>query len=209
MKLYTSALSPFARKCRIVAAEVGLAGELELATQAVSPVNPDAAYQAQNPLAKIPALETEGGHLLFDSHVICDYLIARAGARGEAVLPTGPARFDVLTRQALASGMTDAAILVRYEVALRPEALRWREWQDGQLGKFEAGLRAFEQAADAWLAPAPTPDLGQIALACGLTYVDVRFPELGWRSRAPRVAAWLAEIERRPSFAETAPPAQS
>ena len=201
MKLYTGALSPFARKCRIVAAELGLADRIELVAQPVHPVTPDAKYlRSANPLGKIPALMLDDGQVLYDSHVICEYLCALAGDTG--LLPTGADRWDVLTRQALASGMTDAVVLVRYETALRPESLRWADWTAGQLQKFEAGLSHFEGEAARLNAPL---DLAQIALACALGYTDARFPDLGWRERAPAVARWHAEIETRPSFSATAP----
>jgi glutathione S-transferase len=200
MKLYTSDLSPFARKCRIVASELGLTDRLELVSQSVSPVNPNAEYLRANPLGKIPALVTDDGRTLFDSHVICEYLCAEAA--DTRLVPTGPARFDVLARQALASGMTDAVILVRYETALRPEALRWSDWTAGQWRKFDEGLAWFE--ANAGVLDGPL-DLAQIALACGLAYTDARFPDLGWRTRSPRVAAWHAHIEALPVFGATRP----
>ena len=201
MKLYTSALSPFARKCRIVAAELGLSDRLELLSQSVNPVTPDAKYlQSANPLGKLPALVLDDGRVLYDSHVICEYFCALASDTW--LVPPGQARWDVLTRQALASGMTDALILVRYETALRPEALRWAEWSAGQMRKFDEGLAHFE--AEAALLAEPL-DLAQIALACALSYADARFPELGWRTRAPGVARWHAEVESRPHFAATTP----
>ncbi len=205
MKLFSSPLSPFARKCRIVAAELGLGDRLEIVAQSVNPVTPDAHYLERNPLGKIPCLLLDDGRALFDSHVICEYLIDLAGpGRGEALVPRGPARWDVLTRQSLASGMTDAIVLVRYESALRPESLRWSEWQAGQQRKFDEGLTHFEAQGAGLSGPL---DLAQIALACALAYTDARFPELGWRVRAPGVAAWHAQVEQRPAFVATAPPA--
>jgi glutathione S-transferase len=202
MKLYTSDLSPFARKCRIVAAELGLSDRVELVPQSVSPITPDAGYLRANPLGKIPALVTDEGHTLFDSHVICEYLCSLAG--DTRLVPTGASRFDVLTRQALASGMTDAVILVRYETALRPETQRWPDWTSGQWRKFDEGLGWFEAHAGVLDGPL---DLAQIALACGLGYTDVRFPDRGWRAGAPRIAAWYAQIETLPVFDATRPKA--
>ncbi len=211
MKLYSAPLSPFARKVRIMAIELGLAERLELVHQSVNPVTPDESFQATgNPLGKIPALLTDEGQTLYDSHVIAAYLDALAGGQG---LVPADRRWQILTHQALASGMTDAAILVRYELALRPADKQWPAWVRGQWSKFEEGLRAFESAAAGPASPLSEGepdqmviDLAQIALASGLSYVDVRFPDLGWRDRAPRVAAWHETIERRASFIATAPP---
>ena len=196
MKLYNSPLSPFARKCRIVALELGLADRLELVAQSVSPVTPDAKYlQNANPLGKIPALLLDDGRALYDSHVICEYLCALAG--DTRLVPAGDARWDVLTRQALASGMTDAIILVRYETALRPEALRWADWRNGQMDKIHTSLLSLEQAPQQLH---ERVDLGTLALGCALGYLDLRFDAWGWRQRYPQLAAWAAGFMQRPSL---------
>lgn len=197
MILYTSALSPFGRKVRIVAHALGLADRLTLQNQGVSPVNPDPEFLRKNPLGKIPALVTDDGVALFDSHVIVDYLLALAPEAAAALVPPGIEGWQVRTRQALASGMTDAVILARYESALRPEALRWSEWLDGQMRKFDEGLAAFEAA---FSSPEFRWTLDAMALAACLAYADARFPDLGWRDRAPSLARWFEIAKEHPSF---------
>ena len=98
--------------------------------------------------------------------------------------------------------MTDALVLVRYEDVLRPEALRWPTWREGQMRKVTAGLDWFEHHADTL---GRSLDLPQIALGCFLGYADFRFPDLGWRETHPRLANWYSLIVTRPSFTETAP----
>lgn len=202
MKLAYGPISPFVRKVRVAAIELGLAGRITLDPVHVMPNERNDAYQqAGNPLAKIPALTLDDGRVLYDSLVICEYLDAIAG--GGRLLPAqGNARFDALTRHALASGMTDALVLVRYEDVLRPADKRWADWRDGQMRKVDAGLAWFEQHTDAL---GRQVDLAQIALGCCLGYADFRFPELGWAARHPRLAHWYAGIAARPSFADTAP----
>ena len=85
-----------------------------------SPTGPSPEVAAHNPLGKIPALVLEDGTALYDSRVICEYLDGLS--TGTRLFPDGPARWDALTRQALADGLLDAALLTRYERALRPEA---------------------------------------------------------------------------------------
>ena len=62
MKLYTNAASPFARKCRVIAHELGLT--LELVN--TMPYQ-DEAFRRVNPLGKIPALVLDDGSVLIDS----------------------------------------------------------------------------------------------------------------------------------------------
>jgi glutathione S-transferase len=205
MRLLASPASPFARKARVAAIELGLAGRVAVETVRVLPTERCDDYQRDaNPLGKVPSLVLDDGRVLYDSLVICEYFDAIAG--GNRLLPaSGNTRFDTLTRHALASGMTDAIVLVRYEDVLRPEAMRSAQWRDGQLRKVQAGLDWFE-AHPASLHG--SLDLAQIALACFLGYADFRYPDLGWREARPQLAAWYdLGILPRPSFRETMPAA--
>lgn len=202
MRLFYSAASPYVRKVLVCADEVGLRAAIELVPAAVTPVSDNPEVAAANPLAKVPTLVLDDGTALFDSRVIVEYLDHLSGGR---LLPAaGPERWRVLRDQAAADGLTDAALLARYERALRPEALRWPEWDTGQLGKVRRALdeleRQFKPSADAPLA-------SDIAVACALGYLDFRFPDLGWREGRPRLAAFDAAMAARPSMQASAPPA--
>ncbi|HJS91756.1 MAG TPA: glutathione S-transferase N-terminal domain-containing protein [Steroidobacteraceae bacterium] len=200
MKLYSSPTSPYARKVRISAHELGLSQKIELISIALSPINPHDALRSSNPLGKLPALITDEGEALYDSPVICEYLDSLAG--GNRIFPPlGPARWTALRRQALADGILDAAVLTRYEETLRPKELRWQQWVDGQWLKMRTGLDALERETldEAAL------DIGTISIACALGYLDFRFASEGWRTSRPRLAAWAAAIARRPSLATTLP----
>ncbi len=74
MKLYGTTTSPFVRRVRTVAAELGLGVELlNTAGDAGQVTLRDVA-----PIRKVP-LAMVDGHTLFDSHVIIDYLITTRG----------------------------------------------------------------------------------------------------------------------------------
>lgn len=200
MKLLGGFLSPFARKVRVLAHETGQT--LEIERQSSTPTERNPVLAEQNPLGKIPVLIGPDGPL-YDSRVICQYLdslhdgVSRYGA--------GAARWDVLRREALGDGLTEAALLARYE-SVRPEAFRWPDWIEGQLAKVRAALAVMAaEARD----PGPAPDMGAIAWGCALGYLDVRFPDLGWREAHPRLAEWEAALAARPAFQATRPPADS
>ncbi|MDP6953713.1 MAG: glutathione S-transferase N-terminal domain-containing protein, partial [Alphaproteobacteria bacterium] len=175
MLLHGSPFSPFVRKVLVLAHETGLAGRIEHRHASMTPVSPDPVLIPDNPLGKVPALVLDDGRALYDSRVICDYLDSLHD--GSRMVPTeGAARLDVLRRQALADGLMDAAVLLRYETTLRPEALRWPDWVAGQWGKIDRTLNAMAaEAKDGAI------DLGTLATACALAYLDIRFPEHGWR----------------------------
>ena len=203
MKLWMNKLSPFARKARILAREAGIEDRIEEIDTVVSPVKANERLARENPLVKIPALVTDSGETLYDSGVICEYLDTLHRQR-KAFPEPGPKRFAALRLQALTDGMLDAAVLTRYETAVRPEALRWKDWIDGQKQKVFGGLRALEGEVGAW---GDEFGIVQIGAACTLGYLDFRFSDWEWRSGHPKLAAWFESVSRRPSVAATMPPA--
>lgn len=200
MKIHYSVTSPFVRKCLVAAHELGLRDRLEIVPANAHPVTRDRALVALNPLGQVPTLVTDGGAVLYDSRVIVEYLNALAG--GDLVPDDPDARWSALTGQALADGMTNAALLTRYEVAARPEPLRWGEWIEGQLDKVACGLAELERRASAF---GDRVDVGTIAFACSLGYLDFRFASLAWRDRHPNTAAWYEWFAGRESMVTTRP----
>lgn len=196
MKLLYSPFSPFARKVRILAAELGLQDRIEVVP--TSTEDPASGLSAHNPLNKIPVLETEIGPL-YDSPVICEYLDSLQD--GPKLFPApGPARWRALCWQALADGIEDAALLIRYEMTLRPAERQHEPYVERQLAKIRRGLDRME--ADAAELDGPLT-IGAIAAAAALGYLDLRFADLGWRQDRPRLAAWHAAFAQRPSYATT------
>ncbi|WP_309088457.1 glutathione S-transferase family protein [Phenylobacterium sp.] len=199
MKLLSSGASPYARKVAVAAHEAGLIDRIEIVSVTVSPVSVNPEVSAANPLTKVPTLLLDDGAALFDSRVIVDYLDELSGGR---LVPAGAARWPALRDQAAADGLMDAALLARYERALRPEALRWAEWDAGQIGKIERALDTFEAG---FTPSARAPQIGDIALACALSYLDFRFADLGWRNGRSRLAAFAEAFNARPSMQATQP----
>src|SRR3546814_16106441 len=108
--------------------------------------------------------------MLFDSRVICEYLDSLH--QGAKLFPAGAARWRALRLQALGDGLLDAALLVRYEGFLRPEAKRWQDWADGQMLKVRGALADIEQLAPGF---GDTLDIGTVSVACALGYLDFRY----------------------------------
>ncbi|HTE15945.1 MAG TPA: glutathione S-transferase, partial [Burkholderiales bacterium] len=185
MRLWHNPASPFARKVRIVARETGLLPRIQEISVMVSPVNPNADLAVHNPLVKIPALQTDDGKVLYDSSVICEYLDSLH--TGAHIIPSDTMRWDALRLQSLCDGMLDAAVLCRYEMAVRPEKSRWDDWVKGQFTKIRNGLDALATEAPAW---SGRFGIGQIAAACVLGYLDFRFADENWREPRPPLAKW-------------------
>ncbi|MFT5001220.1 MAG: glutathione S-transferase, partial [Planctomycetota bacterium] len=155
---------------------------------------------AQNPLGKIPALERDTGPALFDSRVICQFFDNRAGGK---LYPAAPRLWDCLTLEAIGDGIVDAAILIVYEQRIRPENIRMQAWVDGQWSKVARALDALEADWGDYLS-GPF-DMGQVSLACALSYLDFRHTGRNWRENHPSLAKWEAAFATRDSMKATVP----
>ena len=198
MKIYYSPTSPYVRKVLVVAHELGLAERIEQLPSAAHPVNRDRGIVAHNPLGQVPTFFTDEGLMLADSRVICEYLDTLAG--GGLFPAAGPARWRALTDQALGDGALAAALLSRYEAAVRPSEKQWSDWLDGQVDKIVETLAVIEKNAASF---GERLDIGVITFGCLLGYLDLRFPALAWRNGRPDAAAWYARFDERPSMAAT------
>lgn len=199
MKLLFSPPSPFVRKVRIAAIEKHLEQQIELV-----PANPwpePTAVIPFNPLGKVPALLLDDGSALYDSPVICEYLDSLG--KGPALIPgSGAERWRVLRRQALADGMLDAAVNMVLELR-RPEAQR----SAVMFQRFQGAIRRCVQQLSAQIEdPSECFDLGQIAIACAVGYVEFRLPEVDFGLAAQRpLADWWSTVRERPSLVNTRP----
>jgi glutathione S-transferase len=204
MKLLYQTHSPYARKVLVAAHEIGLAGAIEVVHHETSPTRRNDAVYALNPLGKVPVLIRDDGFALFDSNVICEYLDGLH--EGHALLPAdGDARWRALRMHALAQGIADAGIAVRWEAERRPPSLRWSVMQDAQLQKITAACDfvegEFADHAD-HADSAGTPDIGEIALATTLSWVEFR-DVLAFQHGRPRLASWYRAFCERPSMRAT------
>lgn len=118
------------------------------------------------------------------------------------VPPSGPARFDVLRRQALCDGILDSGILVFYELASRPAQLHWAPWIEGQRQKARQGLDALEREAGRFGTPL---DLSQICVGVTLGWLEFRKPLGDVRTGRPRLFDWYEAFRKRASMVETEP----
>lgn len=129
MTLFHNPASPFVRKVLVLLHETGQQDRVALQLSQLTPVKPDRALIDDNPLSKIPALRLANGSVIHDSRVILDYLDHQHV--GNPLIPRdGAARWRRLTLASLADGIMDAAVMIRYETALRPAEKHWDEWLD-------------------------------------------------------------------------------
>lgn len=197
MKLLYQTHSPFARKVLVFAHEAGLADRIEVIHQETSPTRRNEAVFAENPLGKVPVLVRPGQTPLFDSDVICAYLDT-VSDRPRLIPAEGEPRWLALRQQAMAQGLAEAGISIRWETVRRPEALRYAQLRDGYREKLIAGYDWLERELDA----AAPIHIGHIALATCLDWLEFRCLP-GFRDRRPNLSRWLDEFKSRPSMRET------
>ncbi len=198
MKLHHSPASPYARKVVACAIARGIDSQIEIV-----PTNPHvspAELLAVNPLSKIPCLVTGDGVAIFDSRVICEYLDGLEGGLPLFPRAAGP-RLRALRMQAIADGIMDACVTRRMEQGRPHEDARDAVMarQKAAVDRAMAVLEADELGQ--------TVDIGTIAIACALGYLDLRFAPEPWRDTHPKLAAWFATFGLNPAIARTKPQA--
>ncbi len=187
-----------------MAHEVGLASSLQVIHHETSPTVRNEEVYRVNPLGKVPVLIHNDGFALFDSNVICEYLDG-LHERERAIPLAGRERLVSLRLQALAQGLCDAGIAMRHETERRPEPYRYPAMRDGLMEKLLSSydfLENEEPSIDPHNAKADHVDIGQIALATALSWLEFRrLPD--FESGRPRLAAWYGAFTQRPSMLAT------
>jgi glutathione S-transferase len=195
MKLYYSPTSPYVRKVSAAAIELGIKFEHET----VDLYGAKSEYGKINPVHRLPSLRLDDGSMLFDSPVICEYLDS-LGKGAKLFPPAGPARWKVLRLQAMGDGILDAAVPRRGETQ-RPAVQQSPE----RLSQYERSIRQTLDALERASGELEGINIGTLAVACALGYIDFRFPGDEWRKGRPKLAAWFEAISKRPSIAGTVP----
>lgn len=201
MKLYGSKTSPFVRKVRVFAAELGLTDLIEEIL--TDPFNPPPEFLAANPMSRIPTLVTEKGEALPDSELILEYLQTR-GHSGIQSLPRGTKRWSALRRAKIADGIIEAAVATLLEKR-RPESIIYTTFLDRQAEIIRRSVGILN--LEAGTLSTDTPTVVEVTAAVALCYLDFRMPYLDWRKNHEALVTWHEKFSQRPSMVETQPPA--
>lgn len=201
MKLIGSLASPYVRKVRVVMAEKKLDYYLILEDVWA----PGTTIGQSNPLGKVPCLLMEDGGAMFDSRVIVEYLDTLTPV-GKLIAPHGRERAEIKSWEALADGVSDAAVLIRLEKTQRSAELRSEAWVVRQMEKVNAGLTAMSSGlGDGAFCSGNHLTLADISVACTLGWLTFRFPEITWREDYPNLAKLFDKLAERPSFKDSLP----
>jgi len=197
MKLFITTPSPFARKCRIVAREKGLADQIEEIV--VDPYAGDPALVAVNPIVQVPTLVAGNGQPISDSPVICEWLDVHGS--GPRLLPAnGPERWRVKRLETLGNAALEMGVKRVLELR-RPEQERSASW----IARWSDGLSRALDAIEATALAPDALDMGTITAGVAATWIGFRHPDIDWSGGRPRLTALREALEQRSSFVETRP----
>lgn len=202
MRLIGSPTSPFVRKVRVLALEMDIDGRI--AFDAVDLGDQTIDLPAHNPMRKVPTLVLADGSAVFDSAVICDFLLHRF-AKASLLPADEDRRWRSRTTEAAADGLIEAGLLARYE-GQRAADERSPAWVDKQMGTVARCIDWLDRNEDWREGPV---DVGQIAAGCALGWLAFRFTDHPWRSSHPGLAAWQERFASRPSMVATHPAART
>ncbi|MDR2195923.1 MAG: glutathione S-transferase N-terminal domain-containing protein, partial [Gallionellaceae bacterium] len=161
------------------------------------PRDPDSPINGVNPLAKIPALVLDDGDCIFDSTVIAEYADTLNDA--PILIPRNDAlaRMRVRRWEALADGIAEAAVAVRYETARPPEKQDEETITRNNNTLTRSLAHAAAQLGDKPWCEGGTITLADLALTAALVYVNLRQPDRDWRETHGNLAAWFERMSGR------------
>lgn len=176
MKLYISPTSPFVRKVRLYAIQLGLMDDIEQINTVVSPDKINEEYRAVNPLIQVPALITSEGILISDSTAICDHLARLANVDMFPV--TGTQRDQSMQVHTLINGATEAIVQSVYETLKRPPEFVWQQQITSRTAKAMSAMEILAQGPAGLFDIGETLSLNQCAMITLIDYLALRRPEL-------------------------------
>jgi glutathione S-transferase len=195
MMLYSKPTSPYARKVRVVAMELGIGDQLSIADPPLR--NASSPFWQINPSGTVPALITDDGELVLESNVICEYLNSQEPDC--TLFPSTPAlRWRALRLCALGDALI-GSLVTRFKEGWRPEHMRDQKLIDLEVDR----MRSVMDAIDRSDLLEDDLNIGHVSVGCGLSLSDRRFASEDWRKDRERMARWYEIFERRSSMVST------
>jgi len=188
--LYISARSPFARRVRLAFRERDIKYEEKI----LDVLNPPPEFEKITPVLKVPVVVLKGGETIIDSNAILKVFY-------------DPKKETALTLKwsGIAMGICET-LVSRFFENLRPPEKRDQEALTEYdtilkrcFSEFEEFIEDKRTISDAGLTQADL-DMGTAS-----AYFSLRY-DPKWSQRYPNAFAYSSELNKRPSFQETAPP---
>jgi glutathione S-transferase len=197
LRVYGTSTSPYVRRVRVVAHELGLACELVDTVDEAG----QAALRELNPLWKVPSAELDG-QPIFDSRVINHCLLRRHGPAPLAAIDHDDVATDNLIT--VIDGTLDALINAFY-LSKDGVGRESASYIDKQHQRAAAAMQWIESRVDGeWLTPAKQFGLAEIALCTTVEWM--RFRQTYPVERHAGILRLVEHHGERPSLLQTRPP---
>ena len=206
MKLYGGFGSPFTRRVGTTLLLYKLNHEHVVLRGNV----PDELEQLKkfNPLARIPALETEEGIALVDSVTILDYLDQQVETDILLTPQKGIERTKILNLMGIAAGAAEKSVSCYYEEGInakRPADKVYRPWVDKMYEQTKDGIEAIEKLViGPWIMG---DDLTQadVSVVCFWDFIKKHRPKSAPEINCPQIEKISEMANLKPEFSATSP----
>jgi|TARA_B110000263_G_C15252301_1_gene484729 glutathione S-transferase len=206
MKLYGGFGSPFTRRVGTTLLLYNLKHE-HLVLRANVPEELEQ-LKKFNPLARVPALETDDGMALVDSVTILDYLDRLVGPDGALTPSTGAVRTQMLSLIGIAAGAVEKSVSCYYEEgvnAKRPADKIYRPWVDKMYEQTKDGLEAIESMVKGPWIMGNKITQADVSLVCFLDFIVKHRPETSPQLNCPNLEKISKKANLMVEFSSTIP----
>ena len=206
MKLYGSFGSPFTRRVGTTLLLYNLKHE-HLVLRANVPEELEQLKKI-NPLARIPALETDDGMALVDSVTILDYLDRLVGPDGALTPSTGAVRTQMLSLIGIGAGAVEKSVSCYYEEgvnAKRPPDKIYRPWVDTMYEQTKDGLEVVESMVKGPWIMGNKITQADVSLVCFFDFIVKHRPETAPQLICPTLEKISKKANLMAEFSSTIP----
>ena len=206
MKLYGGFGSPFTRRVGTTLLLYNLKHE-HLVLRANVPEELEQLKKI-NPLARIPALETDDGMALVDSVTILDYLDRLVGPDGALTPSTGAVRTQMLSLIGIAAGAVEKSVSCYYEEgvnAKRPADKIYRPWVDKMYEQTKDGIEAVESMVKGPWIMGNKITQADVSLVCFFDFIVKHRPETAPQLNCPNLEKISKKANLMVEFSSTIP----
>ena len=206
MKLYGGFGSPFTRRVGTTLLLYNLKHE-HLVLRANVPEELEQ-LKKFNPLARVPALETDDGMALVDSVTILDYLDRLVGPDGALTPSTGAVRTQMLSLIGIAAGAVEKSVSCYYEEgvnAKRPADKIYRPWVDKMYEQTKDGLEAIESMVKGPWIMGNKITQADVSLVCFLDFIVKHRPGTSPQLNCPNLEKISKKANLMVEFSSTIP----
>ena len=195
MILYLNDTSPFSRQVLITAIECGV---IDIELKWVDPWESPEVLVQENPYSMIPVLVLDDGRSLYESSIICEYIISQSKKDRKAIFNTEYNNFDQLKLYALSKNLMDVSfrkvVSDRFNKEVSPISTR----SGIAIQRALLELETFKLPEEV----TKITSLYQICLSVSIRYIEFRIPEF-FSNIGNNTKLWLNSISRIESLKVT------